>query len=268
MKKIITVIIAAVALLAACQKAENVTYRYADNIYFNLEPYGYKDSILYSFALHPGKEKDTVWVPLKVAGNRVDRERVYAVQLIDTATTALVNLHYEPLKELYTFRSDSGTHFMPVILYNADTMLEDRNFTLSFQLVPTSDFKTDIALIKARLVFSNKLEKPFWWNMWLGGYYSQVKHMLFRLAGTTDELTIEGMDALRNTYYVDKLKVLLNNPKTWVELNPGKGYRLTPRNDSISDFYHINTPDKSIIYKKESSTGKSFFIDEHGGLVI
>ncbi|WP_207515361.1 DUF4843 domain-containing protein [Longitalea luteola] len=267
MKKIIT-IIAAVALLAACKKAENVTYRNADNIYFDLEPHGYKDSILYSFALHPGIEQDTVWVPLKIAGNRVDRQRVYAVKVIDTASTALVNLHYEPLKESYTFSSDSGTAFMPVILYNTDTMLVDRTFTLSFQLTPTSDFKTDMAPVTARLVFSNRLEKPIWWNMWLGGYYSQVKHMLFRLAGTTEELTIKGEDAPRNTYYVDKLKILLDQPKTWLELNPDKGYKLTPRNDSISDFYHVNTPDKIIIYKKETSTGKSFFIDEFGGLVI
>lgn len=267
MKKIITSIIAAVALLTACKKAENLTYHYADNVYFDLEPYGYKDSILYSFALHPGIEQDTVWVPLKIAGNRVDKEREYAVKVIDTATTALVNLHYEPLKESYTFRSDSGTQFMPVILYNTDTMLADRTFTLSLQLVPTGDFQTDVSPVRARLVFSNRLEKPIWWNMWLGGYYSQVKHMLFRLAGTTEELTVKGEDAPKNTYYVDKLRILLDKPKTWLELNPDSGYTLTPRNDSVSDFYHKNTPAKIIIYKKESSTGKFFFIDEFGGLV-
>jgi hypothetical protein len=268
MKKIITIIIAAVALLAACKKVGNVTFSHTDNIYFNLEPYGYKDSILYSFALHPGREQDTVWVPLRIAGNRVDRERSYAVQLIDTATTALVNKHYEPLKESYTFSSDSGVQFMPVILYNTDTMLADRTFTLSLQLVPTSDFQTDVTPSRARLVFSNRLEKPIWWNMWLGAYYSQVKHMLFRLAATTKELSTKGEDAALNTNYVDKLKFLLNEPQTWLTLNADKGYTLTPRNDSISDFYHVNTPDKTIIYKKEASSGKFYFMDELGGRVF
>jgi hypothetical protein len=104
--------------------------------------------------------------------------------------------------------------------------------------------------------------------MWLGGYYSIVKHQLFRLAATTDDLTTAGIDAPKNLYYVDKLKALLASPSTWVANNPAKGYVYVARSDGDFDFYDASTPDKKFLYKKDAATGKYFFMDENGIKVI
>lgn len=269
MQKIIIIFIAAVAGITACRKADKVIYHSSDNIYFDLDSLGERDSILYTFAYHPERLQDTVWIPVRISGNRIHADRIYSVEVVDTATTALVNKHYEPLKDQYKMPTDSGFTYMPVILYNTDTEMVKRSFSLTIQMVATGDFNTSFStLIKARVVFSNKLEKPKWWDMWLGGYYSQVKHQLFRLAATTDDLSMSGLDAPKNLYYVDKLKSLLNSPFTWVANNPDKGYVLAARPDGNYDFYYSGTPEKKIPLVKDASNGNYYFIDENGKEVI
>jgi Domain of unknown function (DUF4843) len=269
MNKIVTIIMAAVVLITACRKAEKVTYHSSDNIYFDLDPYKERDSIIYTFAYHPEKPKDTVWVPVRISGNRINADRTYSVKVVDTATTAMINKHYEPLKAEYKISAENGFGNLPVILYNTDTMMVKRSFSLTIQLVSTGDLNTEFStLITARVVFSNKLEKPIWWDMWLGGYYSQVKHRLFRLAATTKDLSTQGIDAPENLYYVDKLRNLLNSPFTWVTNNPDKGYVLTVRPDGNYDFYNPAAPDNKILLKKDGSNSKYYFIDENGNEVI
>ncbi|OQP64124.1 hypothetical protein A3860_22220 [Niastella vici] len=269
MKKRMIILMAVVVAMTACRKADQITYHSADNIYFDLDPWGLRDSILYTFAYHPNRLKDTVWVPVSISGNRVNKDRYYAVKVVDTATTALPNIHYEPLKDQYKISAGYGWQNMPVVLYNTDTQMVRRSFSLTIQMVSTDDFGAGFpSLITARLVFSGKLEKPKWWDMWLGGYYSQVKHQLFRLAATTDDLSTSGLDAPENLYFVDKLKSLLNAPFTWVTNNPDKGYLLTARPDGNYDFYYSGTPNKKILLQKDGATGKYYFIDENGKQVI
>jgi hypothetical protein len=117
-------------------------------------------------------------------------------------------------------------------------------------------------------VFSAKLEKPKWWDMWLGSYYSIVKHQLFRLSATTDDLTTAGIDAPKNLFYVDKLKALLTSPATWVFNNPDKGYVFAVRPDGDYDFYDASAPDKKFLYKKDVASGKFYFMDENGIKVL
>jgi hypothetical protein len=270
MKKITIVFLAAVAMITACKKHQIESFHGPENLYFDIGLYGFSDSVLYTFAKFPGKAKDTVFVPVRVAGNRTgDKERFYSVKIIDTASTALPDVHYQPLKDEYVFAAGYGIQRLPVIVYNTDTNLLKRNVSLTLQIVPGGDFNADLGkLITTRVVFSAKLEKPQWWDMWLGGYYSTVKHQLFRLAATTDDLSMAGIDAPKNLYYVDKLKGLMLSPSTWVANNPDKGYVFTVRPDGDYDFYDAATPDKKFLYKKDVATGKFYFIDENGVKVL
>ncbi|WP_205513851.1 DUF4843 domain-containing protein [Longitalea arenae] len=270
MNRIMIIAMAAVLLMTACRKEELSTFNNpGNNIYFNLEPYGYKDSLLYSFAYHPEKAKDTIWVPLRISGNRVNRAMAYAVKVIDSSTSAEVNKHYEPLKDQYLFPADSGSAFMPVILYSADTMLLDRSYSLTIQLVPTGDLNTGLTqLLTARIVFSNRLEKPKWWDQCPGGNYSIVKHQLFRLAATTEDVTTDPLATPIRIYYNDRFKALLANPKTWIANNPDKGYEIQERPDGNYNFYYSGTPDKKMLYRKNPNSGTFYFVDENGKDVI
>lgn len=270
MKKIIIILLAAVALITACKKQQIESFHGPESIYFAIDLRGYSDSVLYTFATHPGKVKDTVYIPVRIAGDRTNgKDRTYSVKIVDSSTTARSNVHYEPLKESYLFTAGNGIQNLPVILYNTDTFLLKRTFTMTLEIVPSADFNADLTkLITTRIVFSAKLEKPKWWDMWLGGYYSVVKHQLFRLSATTDDLTTAGIDAPKNLYFVDKLKALMQSPSTWVANNPDKGYVFTARPDGDYDFYDAGAPDKKFLYKKDVATGKFYFIDENGVKVL
>lgn len=267
MNKLIITGVAALLLAASCKKADQLAYGSHDNVYFDLATED-RDSIVYTFAYHPGISKDTIFLPVRISGIRIAEGRTFGIQVIDTSTTAQANTHYEPFKSSYTMPADSGVLRLPVIIYNKDESLVTRTVSLAVQLTGGDAFGVDLpALIKARIVLSNKLEKPKWWDMWLGSY-SQVKHQLFRLSATTDDLTTQGIDAPKNLYYVGKLTAFLADPFTWVTNNGGKGYVLTQRSDGNYDFYHTGAPDNKILLKKNTATGKYYFIDENGKEVV
>ena len=261
MKKIIFIIMAAVVGIAACQKKDVASFHGAANIYFNLDP---TDSVLYTFALHPGKASDTAWVPVRISGDRENRDRMFAVKVIDSATTAVVNKHYQPLKDQYLLPAGAGVGYMPVILFNTDTMLFKRSFTLKLEVVPTGDFNSDISeRISTKVVFSNRLEKPTWWEKSPGGAYSIVKYQLFRIAATTDDVPTGTYSQPVQLYFTAKLQSLLISPDTWIMNNPDKGYVLTVRDSINKDFYNPQAPDIKFQYKKDTSSGKYYFIDEN-----
>jgi hypothetical protein len=161
----------------------------------------------------------------------------------------------------------AGFQYMPVILYNTDTNLLKRSYSLAIQLMPTDDFSTAIAdQVTTRVVFSNRLEKPGWWDKSPGGAYSIVKHQLFRLAATTEDVPVDQYPL--QIYYTAKLQALLTSPSTWIANNPDKGYVLTTRTDGTGnqDFFNAQTPDIKFRYEKDPS-GIFYFIDENNGYV-
>ena len=267
MKKIMILLMAAVVLITACRKKDINGFLGAPNIIFNVNS---TDSVLYTFALHPERIKDTIWVPVTISGERSDKDRMYSVTIVDSSTTAQVNKHFEPLKDQYVIPAGKGSVNLPIIVYNNDTMLQKRSFNLVLQLVPTPDFNTEIKdLNSVRVVFSSRLEKPAWWFRTPGGSYSIVKHKLFRLAATTEEVTLKTENAPIWVYYTARLQSLLSSPDAWITNNPDKGFILKPRNDGTGnkDFYEIAAPVNTFRYEKEPLSGVYYFIDENNGQV-
>jgi len=271
MKKLFIITGIIVALFAACKKAAYMPYHSSDNIYFNFDDDNTtdRDSIVYTFAYTPGKESDTLWLPVRISGIRTDGDRTYKVAVTDSGTTAKAGTHYAALQPQYTIPAHTGIDSFPLVIYNTDTLLTKRSVSLNLHLVSTDNLGTAFpAGNNARIIISNKLEKPFWWNMWLGGYYSQVKHELFLISAGVQEMSTDGLDAPKNLYYVSRLNSFLADPSTWISNNPDKQYVLELRPDGNYDFYNANTPTHRILYKKDASAGKFFFIDENGANVI
>jgi hypothetical protein len=270
MRKVFNIICLATALLTSCKKAAYMPYHSSDNIYFNFDDGTTdRDSVVYTFAYTPLIPSDTIWLHVSLSGNRIDSSRTYKVAVTDSGTTAQPNIHYAPLNARYMLAANAGVDSFPLVIFNTDTLLSRRSVALNLHLVTTSSLGTAIStLTTARIIISNKLEKPIWWSMWLGGYYSQVKHELFRIASGTTDLTTSGLDAPKNLYFVGRLNSFLSDPFTWVANNPEKGYVIRQRPDGNYDFYWTETPNHIILYKKDAASGKFFFIDENGGNVI
>ncbi|HEX5552081.1 MAG TPA: DUF4843 domain-containing protein [Chitinophagaceae bacterium] len=262
--KRISIIMTGITLLCSCHKADLSLYHSPDNVYFDFTG-SQRDSLLYTFAYEPARAADTIYLPVRLSGIRVQKARKIIIRIEPDSTTAIVNKDYAPLKDFYTLAPDSGTCYVPLIIYNTDPLLQTKSVQIKFKLYPTPDLDTALSkLITGRLVFSAKLERPDWWGMWMGDYYSQVKHQLFIIVTGQTSLTMSGLDAPKNLYFVSLLTSFLNDPFKWMGKNPDRGYKLVKLSDGHYSFYNTSNPGKKIEYQYDAQAGKYFFIDENG----
>jgi len=262
MKQGIFFTIIIVLAAAACKKTPDFLFKAPlQNVYFDISP---EDSTVYTFAYKPDLGRDTVYLPVKLAGLRADSIRKFGVIVVDTATTARPGVHYEVFKEWYNLPADSGVFRLPVILFNTDPLLQTQSVKLTLMLKPGAGLDTNVnKLIRTKVILSAKLEQPDWWNTWPLGAYSRTKHELFMIATGVTSMTKEGLDAPRNLFLTGRLNVMIADPFAWVANNPDKGYVLTQRPDGEYDFYATSNPAKKILVRKFSSSGRFYFVDEN-----
>ena len=270
MKNLIICILLVSALgLASCSDNPEFLYDSPDNIYFNFKDTA-SSSITFSFAYTPEKVADTIFVPVKISGIISNQDRYFKLAVVDTATTAEQDLHYEAFKDSYVMPADSGTISVPVIIYNKDPELEESTVSLAFTLIPTTDFEvTMIDVIDGKISFSNRLEQPGWWIYWMSslGLYSRTKHQLFLIsAGTNDMPDMSEPDAYLRVpealYHIARYTAFISDPFSWVEEHPE--YALTEKENGDYDFYLKAAPEKVILLKKDMASGSYHFIDEKG----
>lgn len=281
MKKNIFYVFMLTMLLSACKKNNIAAYESADNIYLNYyDNDGVFDTsaVSYSFSSSPGLAKDTIWVPVVVSGKRDNRDRQFILSIVDTATTAIKDKHYEPLKPFYVMPADSGKIKVPLIIKNIDQDLTGKSVNVTFRLVGNADFKQDlpVKLRTKKLIFSNRLEKPSWWMYWQGqlGEYSRVTHQLFLISGGKDlvnpTLPNAYLEIPRTLYYLENVRLFVKDPFTWISRNPEKGYVLTKRTDGTQDydFYNTASPEIKFYVKFFPQVNGYFFMNEAGKQII
>lgn len=258
------------AVSTGCKKSELTLYNSPASVYFELTA-AERDSLLYTFAYTPEKASDTVYLPVKLEGLRSDKDRDFILKVDPDSTTAVAGKHYKAIEPHYVIAANTGILYVPIVLYNTDTLLQQSAVHIKFYLEPTSSLGVSMPeLSRAKLVFSSKLERPGWWSMWMGDYYSQVKHQLFIIVtGQTDLTTGSegGLDAPKNLYFVSLLTSFLSNPAKWVNDHPEKGYVLEKVDDQTYSFFNKDNPKKIITYRYDALAGSFFFIDENGDQV-
>ncbi|WP_298715402.1 DUF4843 domain-containing protein [Chitinophaga sp.] len=280
MKKITKIIICLLAAgwLAGCEKGDDLLYKSDDGVYFDFSSSDLTnqriDSVIYSFALFPDKSFDTILLPVRLSGNRTTAGRKVKVTLVAGKTTAQSGLHFKALESEYVLPADSGRFDIPVIIYNTDPLLAEKAVRLFLQLQPTGDFNTMFPkLDTAKIIFSNRLEKPLWWEIWQNdlGEYSRVKHELFIRVSGTNRLTEDRTDwqaTPKVLYHTRRFRAFLANPKTWTEENPEEGYVVTPGANGTLEFYHSENTAKKYILTLNPADGRYYFTDEDGDPVI
>ena len=267
MKRNVIIFIAAVTIIfGACKKADLQVYNSSANVYFDF--YGnQRDSLIYTFAFEPSRAADTIYLPVRLSGIRTstDRKFILKIDRNPDSTTALALKHYKPLDSVYTLKANTGETLVPLIIYNSDSTLQSESVQIRFKLYPTSDLDTALnKLIRGKLVFSSKLERPDWWGMWLGDYFSQTKFQIFIITTGQTSMTTSGLDAPKNLYFVSVLTSFLNDPFNWIKKNAEKGYVMERQANGSYYFYSKDNPNKRILYQYDAQAAKYFFIDENG----
>ncbi|RFM28204.1 DUF4843 domain-containing protein [Deminuibacter soli] len=263
MRKKLYFALLAVGITASCKKAVELTYNSPDNIHFNFDQ-KQADSVLFTFAYTPNLSADTISLPVQLSGIRADHDRRFIIRVDKDSTTAIENLHYKPFDSSYVLPANTGTVFVNFVIYNNDSLLQQRSVSIRFRLYPTADLGTNLPykLISNKVVFSNKLEEPEWWPMWMGDYYSQVKHELFIVVTGLAELSTNPQEAPKNQYLASLETDFLRDPRPWLKKHPDYVLELQP--DGNYRFYNIHTPKNTVLYRLKPESGRYFFVDENG----
>jgi hypothetical protein len=228
--------------------------------------------VTYTFAYTPGVLIDTIYLPVRISGNRSPKGFSYKVAVTDSSTTAVAGLDYVALQPSYAIAPDSGTTWLPIIVLNNDTLLTQHSVRLDLHVVATSDLGVQLPdIITARVIISNKLEKPDWWDRWMT-FYSDEKFELFIIAtnGVTelanDQATF-GLFAPQSLYYIGLMNDLISDPPGWISKNPSRGYVLDPQSDGTWYFYNSATPSDRIQVIFDPSANRYYFVQKAGGYV-
>lgn len=192
MTKLIQYILAPVFLLwlTSCSKSELTAYEQPGSIYIYKQMYGTtNDSITSSFAIKSaGLQVDTVFVPVRIMGNAVHKDRVVKLEAWADSSTAVEGVDYVFLP--YVVPADSFTAKLPVVIKRTAEQ-KTKELRLMLRVVASADFLPGAvgntsgsipgATLKYLIKINDFLTKPSNWDSFLVYYfgtYSQVKYKL------------------------------------------------------------------------------------------
>ena len=277
MKKMIAICVLSWVLLTACSKQQDLVYQQPDNIYFdftNEVKNTRVDSFFFSFALFPDKTTDTLFLPVRISGKRASTDRWFKIKVVDSATTAVAGLHYKAPDTAYKMPADSGKTLVPVILYGTDPLLLSRSVTIKLQIVPSGDLLNSFpAMDTAKITFSNRLEQPAWWVVWISelGEYSRVKYELFiRTSGTT-ELPMDQSDwqsTPKTLYFTRRFRAFLADPINRVADYEDLGYAIAQDDQGQYYFYNKGNAAQQYPLEYNAADGRYYFHDENGNRIV
>lgn len=220
--KPLSVFILAGCMITACSENEHLQYEEKARAYFSTLTE--TDSMSYSFASGTVKD-DMVSIPVRIIGASVSYDRTISVQ-VDPSSTAQEGVHYSNLTRNITLKADSVTAMVTMRVH--DKELDKGDVRLILNIMPNQDFDNGYTdRLKAKLIITNQLVKPAYWNMPLSlyyGAYTKAKHRLciqiqgFDFPETMDFALVSGyMSYGRMVYnYLLKTPIWDEDTQTWV----------------------------------------------------
>lgn len=164
-------------MLSSCSENDRMTYRDKSAVYFPEYVEG-ADSLVYSFLIS-GKERDVIDIYVKILGALPEKPVKYKVTVSENST-AVAGKHYTALPEFFEYPANTSIASFPVEVLKIGTELDDKTVVLELRLEPTEDLGIGyLDRLKMRLMITNQLVKPYYWDMPLSlyfGEYSKAKH--------------------------------------------------------------------------------------------
>jgi hypothetical protein len=153
------ILIAAVALFAACKKSVPTLFAEPDGIYFSAS----SDSLFYSFAKYPNRLSDTLKIPLTVLGNAVTAERTITVEKVtEPGLNATEGVHYKLLPP-YKMPSGQISSTIPVVIFRTGDM-DSLLISFKLQVKANESFQSGITAKTSLKVNVAYLQKPPTWG--------------------------------------------------------------------------------------------------------
>lgn len=203
-KIIAAVIILLAGIFAACEREYEVYNADLSAVSFDQKG---ADSLVYSFALIPEANKDTVDIPVKILGFTSSGDRVVNVQTVPEWTTAQEGVHYDKLPCIV--KSDSVSGILQVVLHKTDDLAQ-KEVLIALRIADSEDFVAGpINERNFKIRITNQLIKPNDWLTFFGDY-SVVKHkFIIEVTGKGTNYTEWKNSAMKLIYYMGILNKAL-----------------------------------------------------------
>ncbi len=209
-------------LITGCQENEQMMFNEKPSVYFsNITA---SDSMAYSFASGKVKE-DTVIVPVKIIGEAANYDREITFS-IDASSTAKEGVQYKAMDKKVVLPAGKVETQIKVVVFDKD--LDQSDASLIVGLVPNDNFNLGYGdRLTAKIIITNQLVKPTYWDMPLSFYYgeySKAKHRLcIQLQGedfppTWDRTKVQTYMAYGRMIYNYLLKTPIwdEDTQTWI----------------------------------------------------
>jgi hypothetical protein len=267
-------------LFYSCQKAEEMKYIGVTNAVFGVTS-DTLTPIVYSFLEHPEvKDMDTIYVPVRIQGNRANFDRPISISVVKDSTTAVEGKHYVALKTQYVMPADSGSIKIPIIIIKGDNLLNLSTVKIGLRIEPNEYFGSNPGYQYTSITFSNTLKKPAWWSYWdpyLPKFTITAYSLVTKITGRTNfsstadgsslfYVSIYGMTSVWNPFFTSTSRDL-QSLTTWVG-NHSDWVLTKHTTDNDYDFYQSSDPSTKFRYGIVSSGSSIYgFFDETGAVV-
>ncbi|SHN36452.1 DUF4843 domain-containing protein [Chitinophaga sp. CF418] len=180
------------------------------------------DTTLFTFSLANEQVTDsTLKVQISLMGIQADHDRAINIQVVDSATTAIAGVHYEPLTTTYVLPANQSVVYIPVHIYRTAEMSQQQ-YRLQLQLQPNQDFDTTITQPDSKkgvststltLYIDDQIAKP---GRWLDGYLGTFSRKKILLICSQLNMTVNDFTtiAVAEVIYIGKaMQRYLNQQK-------------------------------------------------------
>ncbi len=175
-------------------------------------------------------------IPVMAIGKMINDDRVFALQVVDSLTTAVEGTHFSiNAADQIVPANSTGGSIKVNLMKTAD--MDDTEYQLGLELVSNDAFTAGISTVVV-IKFSNFFSQPDWWlTPTYGGSYNlgpftQIKAILWmQYRGITDGsdplIDYKQFSSYSGTYsYYPEVEVLglINGFKYWLETDAGGPY--------------------------------------------
>lgn len=203
--------------LGACSEDNLAGYSSDSYIYFAKES---TDSTIFSFAYDNQLTEGELKLKLNLVSLLESHERSFNVRFLPDESSAEEGKHFILNEQGQTIAANDSIGYLTLIVKKGD--LNKNDVEAVFELVDSEDFKVGLkSNSKARVIISDKLSKPDWWDDWhitSGlGTYSDEKYTAFIEEIKVHDLTLQE-DGGSLSY--SEMRVLVLKFKRALELRP------------------------------------------------
>ncbi len=176
MKQLYLLLSSFILLFVACDENERMIYEAKPALYF--PNFTNTDSLNFSFTMVGGVDESKLIAGVKLLGQTLLEDKAFRI-VVDTSSTAIEGVHYEPFGTACIFPKNIVVFNLPITLIKAAD-LSTGTVSLNLRLVSNENF--DIGYENKtymQIRITNRLVKPSFWDSNLAlylGVYSKVKH--------------------------------------------------------------------------------------------